>query len=123
MIRVAILGCLALYLFTNCTVWPQEMRTDQKSYGLVGHVQFVETTVVDVSTKSYKLLPGGKRQAWQDFGNPTTASPVVPLLWNVLKFDVKGRLIEDIDLDRSLIEQESYRYLYAYDSAGLLIAK
>jgi hypothetical protein len=58
-----------------------------------------------------------------DFGNPTTGSPDAPLPWEVLKFDAKGRLVEDVDLERPLIEQESYRYVYTYNPRGLLVEK
>src|SRR6266550_385245 len=55
-------------------------------YALNGHVQSVETVLVDMSTKSYKLRPGG-REALDDFGNPSAGSPEAPLLWEILKFD------------------------------------
>lgn len=40
----------------------QEMRTSPKEHGLAGNVQSVETTVVDTSTKSYKLRPDGREE-------------------------------------------------------------
>jgi hypothetical protein len=95
------------------------MRTEISEYGLAGHVRSVETILVDMSTKSYKLLPSG-REALDDFGNPSAGSPDAPLLWEVLKFDATGRLVEDIDAERPLIEQKSYRYVYTYNQQGLL---
>jgi len=75
-----------------------------------------------MSTKSYKLRPGG-RESLNDFGNPSAGSPDAPLLWEVLRFDAKGKLAEDVDLERPLIEQESYRYVYTYNPRGLLVEK
>jgi hypothetical protein len=98
------------------------MRTLLKEFALNGSVQSVETVLVDMSNRSYKLHPGG-REVLEDFGNPSASSPDAPLLWEVLKFDPDGRLVEDIDLDRPLIEQESYRYVYKYDPKGQLIEK
>jgi len=98
------------------------MRTDLKEYHLAGNVRSVETTVVDMSTKSYKLLPSG-REELEDFGNPSKGSPSSPLLWEALKFDAAGKLIEDIDVERPLIEQESYRYVYTYNRRGLLVER
>ena len=121
MFRAAILG-LALHVALGCAIYAQEMRTQLKEYALKGHVQSVETVLVDMSTKSYKLLPGG-RQALDDFGNPSAGSPDAPLLWEVLKFDTNGRLMEDVDVERPLIEQESYRYVYTYDPRGRPIEK
>ncbi len=119
--RAPILG-LALLVALGCAIYTQEMRTRLKEYALNGHVQSVETVLVDMSTKSYKLRPGG-REALDDFGNPSAGSPEAPLLWEILKFDAKGRLTEDVDLERPLIEQESYRYVYMYDLRGQLIEK
>jgi antitoxin component YwqK of YwqJK toxin-antitoxin module len=101
---------------------PQTMRNQRADYGLIGSVQLVKTTLSEVSTKSYKLHPSG-REVWEDFGNPSAGSPGDPSLWNVLKFDVNGRLIESIDVERSLIEQKPYRYVYAYDATGRLAKK
>lgn len=98
------------------------MRNRRKHYGLIGDVQLVETTLLDMSTKSYKLYPNS-RELWNDFGNPSVGSPENPLLWEILKFDVAGRLVEDVEIDRPLIEQESYRYKYEYDAAGQLTRK
>ena len=98
------------------------MRTNLKDYNLAGNVQSVKTTLVDMSTKSYRLLPNG-RQELRDFGNPSDGSPDSPLVWDAVKFDAKGKLVEDIDLDRSLIEQESYRYVYAYSEDGILVER
>jgi len=94
------------------------MRTELREFGLAGHVRTVETRVIDISTKSHKLRPGG-RETLEDFRNPSEGSPDSPLLWEFLRFDSKGRLVEDIDLDRS-IDQESYRYVFAYDDQGRL---
>jgi hypothetical protein len=118
MLRLSLLG-FWLCICSASTICAQEMRTVLREYGLAGHVQSVETTLVDMSTKSYKLRPGG-REALDDFGNPSAGSPNAPLLWEILKFDAKGRLVEDIDLERPVIEQESYRYVYTYNQQGLL---
>jgi len=98
------------------------MRNQREDYGLTGSVQLVKTTLLDMSTKSYKLHPRN-RDVWEDFGNPSASSPGNPLLWEVLEFDVNGRLIEDIDVERPVIEQEPYRYVYAYDATGRLAKK
>jgi hypothetical protein len=121
MSRLSFLG-FWLFICSASTICAQVMRTELSEYGLAGHVQSVETILVDMSTKSYKLLPGG-REALNDFGNPSAGSPDNPLLWEVLKFDAMGRLVEDIDAERPLIEQESYRYVYTYDTTGRLIEK
>jgi hypothetical protein len=121
MLRTANLG-IVFGLITAFAVCAQEMRTNLRDYNLVGNVQSVETTLVDMSTKSYKLLPNG-REVLDDFGNPSKGSPDSPLVWDAVKFDAKGKLIEDIDLDRPLIEQESYRYVYVYNENGFLVER
>jgi len=98
------------------------MRTSPKEHGLAGNVQSVETTVVDTSTKSYKLRPDG-REELEDFGNPSDGSLGSPLVWEALRFDAQGKLVEDIDLERPDIEQESYRYVYTFNPRGLLVEK
>jgi hypothetical protein len=98
------------------------MRTLLNEFSLNGSVQSVETMLMYMSNRSYKLRPGG-REVLEDFGNRSASSPDAPLLCEVLKFDPDGRLVEDIDLDRPLIEQESYRYIYKYDPKGQLIEK
>ena len=45
------------------------------------------------------------------------------MLCEFLKFDTTGKLVEDVDLERPLTEQDSYRYAYTYDAAGRLIEK
>ena len=104
----SVFGCSA------STICAQVKRTELSEYGLAGHVQSVETILVDMSTKSYKLLPGG-REALDDFGNPSAGSPDDPLLCEFLKFDPMGRLVEDVDAERPFSEQESYRYVYTYN--------
>jgi hypothetical protein len=121
MLRAAALG-LALDVALIAANYSQEMRIQLKEYALHGPVQSVETVLVDTSTKSYKFLLSG-REVLHDFGNPSASSPDGPLLWEVLKFDTNGRLIEDIDVERPLIEQQSYRYVYTYDFTGRLIEK
>src|SRR5262245_52334045 len=112
-LQAAILS-FSLNLALACAIYPQEMRTNLKQYDFAGNVRSVETTVVDRSTKSYKLRPGG-REELENFGNPSKS----PFLQAALKFDNAGKLLEDIDFERS-IEQESYRYVYAYNQQGLL---
>jgi len=119
-LRAAILG-LSLKLILACAICPQEMRTHLKQYYLAGNVRSVDTTVVDMSTKSYKLHPSG-REELENFGNPSQGSPGSPLLVDALKFDSTGKLLEDIDFERS-IEQESYRYVYTYNHQGLLVER
>jgi hypothetical protein len=121
MLRAALLG-FSLGLISAFAICAQEMRTALKDYNLAGNVQSVNTTLVGMSTKSYKLLPNG-REELDDFGNPSDGSPDSPLVWNAVKFDANGKLIEDIDLDRPLIEQKSYRYVYAYNENELLVER
>ena len=118
MLRVLLLG-FWLGICSASTICAQKMRTELREYGFAWQVQSVETTLVDMSTKSYRLLPGS-REALNEFGNPSAGSPDALFLWEVLKFDAKGRLVEDIDQERPLIEQESYRYVYTYNQHGLL---
>jgi len=121
MSRAAILG-FSLGLISACIICSQEMRTGLKEHNLAGNVRSVETTLVDMSTKSYKLRPNG-REELEDFGNPSDGSPDSPLLWEAFKFDARGKLVEDLDLERPLIEQESYRYVYTYNQQGLLVER
>jgi len=118
--RVPILG-FSLSLSLALAICAQEMRTSPKEHGLAGNVQSVETTVIDTSTKSYKLRPDG-REELEDFGNSSDDSPGSPVVSEALRFDAQGKLVEDIDLERSY-EQESYRYVYSYNSRGLLVEK
>ncbi len=121
MSRVSIPG-FSLSLSLALAICAQEMRTSPKEHGLAGNVQSVETTVVDTSTKSYKLRPDG-REELEDFGNPSDGSLGSPLVWEALRFDAQGKLVEDIDLERPDIEQESYRYVYTFNPRGLLVEK
>jgi antitoxin component YwqK of YwqJK toxin-antitoxin module len=98
------------------------MRGSPKEFGLIGKVHSVETILVDTSTRSYRLRPGG-RELLDDYANPSSGTPARPLLWELLKFDPQGKLMEDADQDRPVIEQESYRYVYTYDQSGRLIEK
>lgn len=87
---------------------------------LKGNVRSVETYRADMSTKSYRLLTGGNRELLQDFGDPRPNAVSSPLLSSLERFDEHGRVIEDIDVDRPLIDQDPYRRLYAYDDFGRL---
>jgi antitoxin component YwqK of YwqJK toxin-antitoxin module len=98
------------------------MRTGLQEHNLSGNVRSVETSLVDMSTKSYRLRPNG-REELEDFGNPSDGSPGSPLLWEVFKFDARGKLVEDIDVERPLIEQDSYRYVYTYNQQGFLVER
>lgn len=111
-----------MYTSSSVELLCPRMRTLLKEFTLHGSVQSVETVLLGMSNKSYKLRPGG-REVWDDFGNPSASSPDAPLLCEVLKFDSNGRLLEDIDLDRSLTEQQSYRYVYKYGPGGQLIER
>jgi hypothetical protein len=71
-----------------------------------------------MSSKSYILLPNG-REELQDFGIPSQGSSDSSLLWNALKFDAEGKLIEDIDVKRPIFGPESYRCVYTYNQMGL----
>ena len=95
------------------------MRIELKQFGLAGRVESVEVTMTRMSTRSYRLVNDG-RQVPEDFGNPSKPSPGAPLLCEALKFDPDGRLLEDIDIERPLIEQEPYRYVYRYNQRGML---
>lgn len=88
---------------------------------LKGKVRLVETYLAILSTKSYRLLSDGNRELLQDYGNPTLASVSSPLLFSLVRLDQQGRVVEDIDVDRPLIEQEAYRRLYKYDEVGRLV--
>jgi hypothetical protein len=93
--RVSILA-FSLSLSLALAICAQEMPTSPKEHGLAGKVQSVETSVVDTSTKSYKLRPDG-REELEDFGNPSDGSLGSPLVWEALRFDGQGKLVEDID--------------------------
>ena len=95
------------------------MRTAAE-LNLKGKVRSVKTYCVPISTRSYRLLAGGNRELLQDFGDPATAAVSSPSLSSLERFDEQGRVIEDIDVDRPLIDQESYRRLYTYDGFGRL---
>jgi hypothetical protein len=95
------------------------MRTDLKDFSIEGSVERVETTVVDISTKAYRLSPSG-RQELEDFNSTPNDSSGSALLWELLKFNADGKLTEDVDFERPFMEQESYRYIYAYNRLGLL---
>jgi len=115
MLRVTILGLAASLAYTS-TICSQEMRTDLKQFGLAGNVQSVETHVATMSTKSYKLGSGG-REELEDFHPDDSLA-----LTEFLKFDAKGKLLEDIDAERAM-DQESYRYIYVYNQLGLLVER
>lgn len=95
------------------------MRTAAE-LNLKGSVRSVETYREHVSTKSYRLLAGGNRELLQDFGAPATAAVSSPELLSLERFDEQGRVIEDVDVDRPLIDQEAYRRLYTYHDFGRL---
>lgn len=94
------------------------MRTAAE-LNLKSNVRSVETYRAHISTKSYRLLAQGNRQPLQDF-DPTPATVSSPSLFSLVRLDEQGRVIEDIDVDRPLIDQEAYRRLYAYDDFGRL---
>jgi hypothetical protein len=87
---------------------------------LKGNVRSVETYRFHISTKSYRLLAGGKRELLQDFADTTSTTVSLPSLLSLERFDEQGRIIEDLDVDRPLIDQEAYRRLYTYDDSGRL---
>jgi len=82
---------------------------------LKGNVRSVETYRFHISTKSYRLLPGGNRDLLQDFDPISTTQPS---LFSLERLDEQGRVIEDVD--RPLIDQETYRRLYTYNDFGRL---
>lgn len=102
------------------SVSAQQMRTDLAQLRLNGQVECVKTYVVSSTRKSYKLLPNNKREELQDFGTADQLAADNPKLRDMSRFDREGKLVEDIDVERSLIEQKSYRYVYVYDSKGVL---
>jgi hypothetical protein len=91
------------------------MRTAAE-LNLKGKVRLVETYRAGISTKSYRLLPGGERELLQDFDS----IPDTPSLFSLLRFDERGRVIEEVDVDGPLIDQEPYNKLYTYDDFGRL---
>lgn len=95
------------------------MRTAAE-LNLKGNIRSVETYCAHISTKSYRLLAGGNRELLQDFGDPFSIAVSSPSLSSLERFDDQGRVIEDIDVDRPLIDQEAYRRLYRYDELGRL---
>jgi hypothetical protein len=56
----------------------------------------------------------------QDFADTTSTTVSLPSLLSLERFDEQGRVIEDLDVDRPLIDQEAYRRLYTYDDFGRL---
>jgi YD repeat-containing protein len=86
---------------------------------LKGNVRSVETYRFHISTKSYRLLPGGNRELLQDFDPIATTEPS-PSLFSLERLDEQGRVIEDVDVDRPLIDQEAYKRLYTYNDFGRL---
>ena len=111
--------CCWLVVGLSLAIQARQMRIELKQFGLAGRVESVEMTMADMSTRSYRLVRGGK-QLLEDFGNPSKALPGTPLLCEALKFDSDGRLLEDVDIERPLIDQEPYRYVYRYNQQGLL---
>jgi hypothetical protein len=95
------------------------MRTAAE-LNLKSNVRSVETYRAHISTKSYRLLAGGNRELLQDFGDPTATTESSPSLFSIERFDERGRLIEDLDVDRPLIDQDPYRRLYTYNDFGRL---
>jgi len=95
------------------------MRTAAE-LNLKSKVRSVETYCAHISTKSYRLLTGGNRELLQDFGEPASTTESAPSLFSLEWLDEQGRVIEDIDVDRPLIDQEAYRRLYTYDDFGRL---
>jgi YD repeat-containing protein len=95
------------------------MRTAAE-LNLKGSVRSVETYCVHISTKSYRLLAGGNRELLQDF-DPAGNAESSPSLSSLERFDERGRVVEDVDVDGPLIDQEAYRHLYTYDDFGRLV--
>ena len=95
------------------------MRTAAE-LNLKGNIRSAETYRVHISTKSYRLLPSGNRELLQDFGDPTSTTGSSPSLLSLERLDEQGRVIEDIDVDRPLIDQDPYRRLYTYNDFGRL---
>ncbi len=94
------------------------MRTAAE-LNLKSNVRSVETYRAHISTKSYRLLAGGNRELLQDF-DPTPTTVSSPSLLSLERFDEQGRVIEDLDVDRPLIDQAPYRRLYTYNDFGRL---
>lgn len=95
------------------------MRTAAE-LNLKSNVRSVETYCTHISTKSYRLFAGGDRELLQDFGDPTATTVSSPSLSSLERLDEQGRVIEDVDVDRPLIDQEAYRRVYTYDDFGRL---
>jgi hypothetical protein len=89
-------------------------------FNLRGDVARAETYLIGMSTKSYRMFGGGRRELLEDFGNPTRSSPSHPVLWSLERFDENDRLVEDIDVRRPE-DQEAYRHLSAYDDFSRLV--
>lgn len=77
------------------------MKSDREKAGLLGPVRKVRT--------------GGR---WPSDGAPAAAEHEWVDGFSV--YDEGGRLLEDASAERSLIEQEPYRSVYAYDDRGLV---
>ncbi|MGZ4787334.1 MAG: hypothetical protein ACXVZX_02370, partial [Terriglobales bacterium] len=87
-----------------------------------GDVRLVETYLTLMSSKSYRLMADGERQVLQEFGDPTSATAELPFLWSLWRFDNEGRLVEDVDVERT-DDQEPYRCVYRYDTSGRLVER
>lgn len=99
--------------------WTSNMPTAAE-LNLKGNVRSVETYRFPISTKSYRLLAGGKRELLQDFGDTSPTTVSFPSLLSLERLDERGRVIEDVDVDRPLIDQEAYRRLYTCHDFGRL---
>src|SRR5215470_8011888 len=95
------------------------MRTAAE-LNLKSNVRSVETYCAHISTKSYRLLAGGNREFLEDLADPAPATESSPSLVSLVRLDERGRVIEDVDVDRPEIDQEPYRRLYGYDDFGRL---
>ena len=101
------------------------MSTERESRGFLGPVQSVRTEMVVLSSKSYKMNEAG-RELWEDY-SPTPGGGGVsrnrPELAEVFIFDVEGRIIEEASAERSLVEQEPFRYIYTYNDIGQVVER
>jgi hypothetical protein len=96
------------------------MRMLRKDFGLLGPVYRAETRSVS-ATKGYKN-GADSRELLPLYAKTSSDSSESSSLEEVLVFDAYGKLIEDVDLIRSY-DQDSYRCVYTYNSAGQLSKK
>jgi hypothetical protein len=90
------------------------MKTDREKNGFKGPVHTVRTEIEVSPSRAYRVNPGGL-ELLEIF---TSEYDGQRNLYELFTFDESGRLLEEASSERSLIEQESFRFVYTYDDAG-----